>query len=437
MDQLVNLVLILAPFVVVIVVVVIFHEFGHYFTARLCGLPVSEFSVGFGKPIWKKKDRLGTEWRFAPILLGGYVKIPGLQTFLGPKNSFENDGIESGTGLRTVNIPVSKKFLTVAGGPLASFILAIIVFAFVVTIQGFIKEPIVVKTYHELPGNEYELKAGDEILAINETPINNLLDLYIFGNQADPSDIFFYRVKRFQEVMEVTGPYPTPPIIDSINLESPAEEAGLMIGDVVLSVDGREIGSGSDLAREVTDSRGRLMDLVVYRDNREINISLAGEFQDVPMGDGEFEKRILIGVGLGLAIKPQTYTPGPLDALWHGILRTFSVVVSTLEAIPKLITNEISSCNIQGPIGIAKFSGAAANQGPIVFILFIGILSAAIGVANLLPFPVLDGGHLVFYIYEMVSGKEANGKFRYYTYIIGLGLIISLFAFTIYNDLTC
>ncbi len=437
MDQLVNLVLTLAPFLVAIVVVVIFHEFGHYFTARLCGLPVSEFSVGFGNPIWKRKDKNGTEWRFAPILLGGYVKIPDLLTLPGPKSSFENKRYGPEANQTAVKIPVQKKFLTVAGGPLASFLLAIIVFAFVVTIQGFIKEPIVVKTVHNLPVNDFELQAGDEILTINDTPINNLFDLYTFGNQADPSDIFYYKVKRFQEELEVTGPYPTPPIIDSINLASPAEEAGLMAGDIILRVDDRAIGSGSDLAREVADSKGRMLDLAVFRDNQEITIKLAGEFQDIPIGDGEFEKRILIGVGLGLALEPDTYTPGPLDALWHGALRTLSVVISTLEAIPKLITNEISSCNIQGPIGIAKFSGAAASQGPIVFILFIGVLSAAIGVANLLPIPVLDGGHLVFYIYEMVSGKEANGKFRYYTYIFGLGLIISLFAFTIYNDLTC
>ena len=437
MDQLVNLVYILAPFLVAIVVVVIFHEFGHYLAARLCGLPVAEFSVGFGNPIWKRKDKNGTEWRFSPILLGGYVKIPDLLTLPGPKSVFENNRNGPDIKHKAVNIPVRKKFLTVAGGPLASFILAIIVFAFVVTFQGFIKEPIVVKFVHDLPTNDFDLMAGDEILAINDYPINTLYDLYSFGNQADPSDLFYYRVKRDKEELDVKGPYPTPPIIDSINLASPAEEAGLMIGDLVLRVDERAIESGSDLARAVAESRGRPMELAVFRDNQVINIKLAGEFQDIPIGDGEFETRLLIGVGLGLALAPDTFTPGPLDALWYGTLRTLSVVISTLEALPKLITNEISSCNIQGPIGIAKFSGAAASQGPIVFILFIGVLSAAIGVANLLPIPVLDGGHLVFYIYEMFSGQEANGKFRYYTYIIGLGLIISLFAFTIYNDLTC
>ena len=307
----------------------------------------------------------------------------------------------------------------------------------VITFQGFVKEPLVVKSIHDLPASNFELQPDDEILAINDEPINTLYDLYIFGNQSDPADTFYYQVRRFEEVREITGPYPTPPIIDNINLASPAEAAGLRVGDVVLRVDGREVGSGSDLARVVADSKGRLMELVVFRDNQEINITLAGEFQDIPIGNGEFEKRVLIGVGLGLALEPDTYTPGPLDALWYGSLRTLSVVISTLQAIPKLITNEISSCNMQGPIGIAKFSGAAANQGPITFILFIGVLSAAIGVANLLPIPVLDGGHLVFYFYEMISGKEANGKFKYYTYVIGLGLIVCLFAFTIYNDLTC
>ncbi len=432
MEVLVNSILTIVPFLVVIAIVVTFHEFGHYFAARLCNLPVSVFSIGFGQPLWKKTDRNGTEWRLSPILIGGYVKIPNLLTLPGPKNSFVDNAKVAGT-----EIPVRKKFIAVAGGPLASFILAIIVFALVITFQGFVKEPLVVKSIHNLPASDFELQPDDEILAINEEPINTLYDLYIFGNQSDPADTFYYKVRRFEEVREVTGPYPTPPIIDNINLASPAEAAGLRIGDVVLSVDGKEVGSGSDLAREVADSKGRLMDLVVFRDNQEISINLAGEFQDIPIGNGEFEKRVLIGIGLGLALEPDTYTPGPLDALWYGALRTLSVVISTLQAIPKLITNEISSCNIQGPIGIAKFSGAAANQGPIVFILFIGVLSAAIGVANLLPIPVLDGGHLVFYFYEMISGKEANGKFKYYTYVIGLGLIICLFAFTIYNDLTC
>ncbi len=438
MDSLIYFIQTLAPFLVVIVVVVVFHEFGHYLAARLSGLEVSEFSVGFGTPIWKRRDRNGTEWRFAPILLGGYVKIPGLGTMFNVnRNSQAGENYQIQFDKELADIPVSKKLFAVAGGPIASFVLAIIVFALVSTFQGFIKEPLVVKKIHHLPTGHYELQPGDEIQAINDTSISTLYDLYSFGNQSDPEAVFYYRVKRFSEEFEVIGPYPTPPIIDNINLESPAQASGLMVGDVILSVDGRPVGSGSDLAREVSASEGRQMDFVIFRDNQEISFSLAGEFQDLPVGNGEFEKRVLIGVGLGLAIEPDTYTPGPLDALWYGTLRTLAVVVSTLEALPKIITNEISSCNIQGPIGIAKFSGSAANQGPIVFILFIGVLSAAIGIANLLPIPVLDGGHLVFYFYELITGREANSKFRYYTYIIGLGLILSLFAFTIYNDLTC
>ncbi|MDE2739462.1 MAG: site-2 protease family protein, partial [Paracoccaceae bacterium] len=271
MEVLVNSILTIVPFLVVIAVVVTFHEFGHYFAARLCNLPVSVFSIGFGQPLWKKTDRNGTEWRLSPILIGGYVKIPNLLTLPGPKDSFVDNENVAGA-----EIPVRKKFIAVAGGPLASFILAIIVFALVITFQGFVKEPLVVKSIYNLPVSGFELQQDDEILAINEEPINTLYDLYIYGNQSDPADTFYYKVRRFEEVREVTGPYPTPPIIDNINLASPAEKAGLRVGDVVLRVDGREVGRGSDLAREVTDSKGQLMDLVVFRDNQEINITLAG-----------------------------------------------------------------------------------------------------------------------------------------------------------------
>ena len=139
MEALVNSILTIVPFMVVIAVVVTFHEFGHYFAARLCNLPVSVFSIGFGQPLWKMTDRNGTEWRLSPILIGGYVKIPNLLTLPGPKNSFVDNEMVAGE-----EIPVRKKFIAVAGGPLASFILAIIVFALVITLLDSHKSPQVI-----------------------------------------------------------------------------------------------------------------------------------------------------------------------------------------------------------------------------------------------------------------------------------------------------
>ena len=144
MEALVSSILTIVPFLVVIGVVVTFHEFGHYLAARLCNLPVSVFSIGFGQPIWKMTDRNGTEWRLSPILIGGYVKIPNLLTLPGPKNSFVDN--ENNVG---AEIPVSKKFIAVAGGPLASFILAIIVFALVITFKGFCKGTAGCKIYSQ------------------------------------------------------------------------------------------------------------------------------------------------------------------------------------------------------------------------------------------------------------------------------------------------
>ena len=430
-------------FVVAIGIVVFVHEFGHYFVARLCGLTVREFSIGFGPSLLQFIDRQGTKWKFSLLLLGGYVKIDGVgdinenETLTNKQYHQEFSRNQSSQEIQNP-ISVKSKFAAVAGGPLANFILAIFLFAGMVTYQGFIKEPLVVKTIKNLPPSiNNELLPKDEISAINGVSIQKLEDLYSYGAEASPSEIQFYTVERKGRTTKVEGPIIFPPILDQINIQSPAERMGLNVGDVILSVDGVTIFNGAGLREIVSDSKGNSLDFEIWRNGDIFNLPITPTLQDLPNGDGEFVQRYMIGVSLGLSLELETYIPGPIDALWIGTGQTYGIIIGSIQGLAKIITAEISSCNLQGPIGIAQMTGSAAQQGWGSFIFLIAVLSAAIGFINLLPIPILDGGHLVLYTYTMITGREVNRTIKDFAFKIGLALILSIFIFSLYNDLTC
>ncbi len=420
-------------FFVAIGVVIFVHELGHYMAARFCRLHVSEFSIGFGPSLFRFVDRHGTIWKFSLIMLGGYVKIPNVGDLYQDRgNDFEP---------RPVPAPepsINKKLLTVAGGPVFNFILATVLFAGMITFEGVVKEPIEVQSVRPLPEIfDNELQSGDIVRAINGNSMATLSDFYVYGYEADSASVQIYSIERGGQNLEVAGPFIFPPILEQINLQSPAEKVGLRAGDVVLAVDGTEIQKSSDLNSVIARSGTEPMDFVIWRDGEVMNYQIAAEYQDIPLGSGEFERRPIIGVTLGLAFVPATYVPGPLDSIWIGMVQTGSIIVGSIQSLTKIVTNEISSCNLQGPIGIAQLSGSAASQGLDVFLFLIAVLSAAIGFINLLPIPVLDGGHLLIYGYEKITGNDIGQRVKNFSFMVGFAFIITIFAFTIYNDLTC
>ena len=209
------------------------------------------------------------------------------------------------------------------------------------------------------------------------------------------------------------------------------------MGDLILSVDGAPITAFSELQAKVSASDGREMALAVWRGGEVMDFTLAAKVVDMPDGNGGFVKRTLIGITGGLFFEAETVTPGPIEALSIGVSQTGRIITGSLNGLWHMVSGAISSCNMQGFVGIAKTSGDAASQGLASFIWFIAVLSTAIGMLNLFPIPVLDGGHLVFFGYEALTGKPPNERVMQIMMSAGLFLIIALMVFALGNDFFC
>jgi regulator of sigma E protease len=246
-----------------------------------------------------------------------------------------------------------------------------------------------------------------------------------------------YSVLRNGGMRVIEGPYPFPPLIDGLQAGSAAMDVGLSVGDVITGIDGTAITAFSELQTRVAASEGTALLLDVWRAGEEMQFALTPRKVDLPKAEGGFETRWLIGMTGGLAFVPATETPGVFEALSYGANQTLFIAESSLSGLYHMITGAISSCNLRGPIGIAETSGAAASQGLTSFIWFIAVLSTAVGLLNLFPIPVLDGGHLVFHAYEAITGKPPSDKALRVLMGIGLTLMLSLMVFALTNDLFC
>jgi regulator of sigma E protease len=244
-------------------------------------------------------------------------------------------------------------------------------------------------------------------------------------------------VERGGQRVTFEGPYPFPPIADAVQPQSAAAEAGLREGDVVLSVDGAEVQSFNQLRDIVGASEGRALTLTLWRAGETVTTTLAPRRMDLPLPEGGFETRWLLGLSGGVVFEPETRTPGPVEALGLAASQVGFVIETSLSGLWHMITGAISACNLRGPIGIAETSGAAAAQGVDSFVWFLAILSVAVGLMNLFPVPVLDGGHLVFHAWEAVTGKPPSERVLKALMSVGLALLLTLMVFALSNDLFC
>jgi regulator of sigma E protease len=243
------------------------------------------------------------------------------------------------------------------------------------------------------------------------------------------------RVERGAETIEVAAPYPLPPLVQGVEPLSPASEAGLRAGDVILSADGRELASFEDLRQTVLSSAGRAIPLTVWRDGETLTLDITPKERDTDNGEGGFERRVMIGVAGAPLYVPATETPAPWTALAYGVERMWMVITQSLTGLANILTGAIGADNLQGPLGIAQISSETASQGLINFIALIGIISTAIGLLNLFPIPILDGGHFVAFVIEAVRGKPPSPAVMQIAMSIGLGLILLLMVFATYNDI--
>jgi regulator of sigma E protease len=435
-----SLAMTLAAFVVALSVIVAVHEYGHYIVGRWSGIHADVFSLGFGPVIYARHDKRGTKWQVALLPFGGFVKFRG-------DADAASAGVD-GEAIREMTpderrstmsgAPLWARTATVAAGPIFNFVLAIVVFTAIGLTRGVAVEPLTVGELRPV-AVAHEVMPGDVILAIDGQTLPQMGEAG-FGALTDSLPavpLLEYLVLRDGQEVTVQGPHPMPPVITQLAPQSAAIAIDLRADDVIVAVDGDPIHAFRELREKVMAAEGAPLQLDVLRDGQALQFTLTPRRVDEPQAGGGFETNWRIGIIGGLFFDPMTESPGLVEALANGVSSMWEIIVGSISGLYHMITGAISTCNMSGPIGIAEVSGAMASQGTVNFIYFIAVLSTAVGLLNLFPIPVLDGGHLVFYAYEAVAGKPPSDKVLRVLMGIGLTLILSLMVFALGNDIFC
>ena len=423
-------------FIVVLGIVVFVHEYGHYIVGRWSGIHAEKFSLGFGPVIWSRTDKRGTQWQIAAIPLGGYVK------FLGDRGAASETDFEALEEMSEADISRSfpsarlyKRALTVAAGPFANFILATGIFAGLVMWQGIvIDEPTVGKLF-EMPNASYALKVNDKILEVEGQTISDFGDIIDITMAMDaPGDMEILVLRDGDELL-VSAPYMLIPGVYGVDPLSAASAAGLKAGDFIVEAAGQSITTFRELQVIVIASGDTEIYFKIWRDGTYLDLPITPVLREYPDGEGGFTERVMIGIYGAFAFLPATETPTPWNAAYIGARQTVNFIEMSLNGIKHMFLGNLSPSNLQGPIGIAQASKETANQGLRSFISLIAIISTGIGMLNLFPIPMLDGGHLVFYLYEAIRGRPPSQKAIQAFMSIGLAMVLLLMVFATYNDL--
>ena len=345
----------LLAFIIVIGVLVFIHEFGHFIAARLCGIGVDVFSLGFGPKILKK--RMGrTLYCLSAIPLGGYVKMVGEE----PGSTIDPEDIPASFTHKSL----LKKSIVVAAGPFFNFFLSIFI---------------------------------------------------------------FYLLYQF------SGIYLAKPVVDKVQENTPAATAGIKPGDVIREINQKKVESFEDISRIISAGKGEQLNMIVSRDTGAVGIVLSPVLRPGKNLFGEDVEKYVIGiVGTGETFHKSL---NPFAAMWQSLKDTYGLIELTIISVIKMISGSISANNLGGPIMIAQMAGEQAKAGMMNFVWFIALLSVNLGIINLFPIPVLDGGHLLFFGIEAVTGKSVGDKLREKLIQFGAAILVALMVFVFYNDI--
>lgn len=441
-------------FLLAIGVLVAVHEFGHFWVARKLGVKVLRYSIGFGKPLWKKtagEDQI--EYVIAAIPLGGYVKMLGEGSAADPVDPAESHRAFN-------NQPIWKRTLIVAAGPGINFLFAVVLF----WILGMMDKQALVPVLGPLPEQSAMAQegaaAGATLLSIDgkELQFFGEHDLYIFNQVLRGKDIEVEFQQPGMELQHVVLPVSNIPIydinpsivsrtlglfpirpeittqMDRVLEGSAAASAGLMVGDRIVAIDNREIKSWDELVKAVSSAPEQPLDLQVERDNQIFHVTAT------PDAVGEGDARVG-RLGIGPLVMPHVDTDlvllsrNPLQAISYGVEQTWLMSSVTLRMFWKMVTLQVSHKNISGPITIAEVTGRALQVGVDYYLYILAVISISLGVMNLLPIPMLDGGHLLMYLIEFVAGSKAADKAFAVGQQLGVFLLICLMSLAFYNDI--
>ena len=448
----------LISIIILLGVIIGIHELGHFLAARKFNVHVIRFKIGFGKTLVSRFDKRGTEFSIGLLPLGGYVQM------LGEDNPIQGKDSDPGNYSEEISYPQAslgaRAIITVAG-PIANFVLAVTAYflIFMIGVKDIV--PIVGAVNDDSLAMEAGIEVGDRIVSIDNKEVVSLKDLNtllalrigetgsILVNYKKPNSDLKYsesvNIKDWlsseldQSIISSFGILPfIPPIVSSVQDGSPADKSGIESGDQIIKVGDNVIRTWYELVEEISSIPDKETLLTIKRNGTSFS---------VPASIGSVQDELGMKIGrIGIArISSNEEMPdeflvitkkGPIESFVLGIKETYNFTVLILDSIGKMITGSISAENIGGPIQIAVLSGSAAKAGLVSFISMIALLSINLGLINLLPVPILDGGQLVLIAAEKIKGSPLSPGFVEFAYRIGLLLVIGLMVFAVFNDIT-
>ncbi len=423
--------------ILAISIIVAVHEYGHYIVGRWCGIHAEVFSVGFGPVLMSRYDRRGTRWQIAALPFGGYVKFKGDANAASAPDAHQLNVLNEEERRHTMHgAPVWARAATAAAGPVFNFMLTIVLYAGVFMWQGQLQDSLVIEKMQDLPVQN-ELRVGDQIVGVAGNPVDSTQS---YGNAISnlPESLnVTYQVLRDGAERDVVGPYPSTTSVASLTPNSAAIQAGLKLGDVITAVNGEEVQGVSDIQKSVIGSDGATLRVEVWRGGDIKVFDVTPKRVDLPLPEGGFETRWLMGVGFGSFFEPARVKLPFIEAVGYAAQRTWDIITGSLSGLYHIVIGSIGSCNLSGPVTIANVAGQMASQGTVTFLTLLAFMSTGIGLMNLFPIPMLDGGHLMFCAYEAITGRPPSDRAMQFLMTLGAGLVFSLMIFVILNDFMC
>ena len=439
----------LAAFIVALGVLITVHEFGHFWVARRCGVRVERFSIGFGKALWRRTDKLGTEYVIALIPLGGYVKMlderaepvaPELRHY-----AFNNK-------------TVGQRAAIIAAGPIANFLFAIFAYwlVFIIGVPGV--RPVVGEITPNSIAAQAQIQPGTELKAVDgiETPDWDAVRLQLvakigdehttlsvaqFGSNQRQDKTLDLRQWAFEPDKEdpvsslgirPRGPQ-IEPVLSEVQVNSAASKAGLQAGDRIVKVNGQPLTQWMTFVTLVRDNPDKPLALDIERQGSSLSLTLTPDSKQV---NGKAEG--FAGVVPKVIPLPDEYKTvrqyGPFSAILEASDKTWQLMKLTVSMLGKLITGDVKLNNLSGPISIAQGAGMSAEFGVIYYLMFLALISVNLGIINLFPLPVLDGGHLLFLAIEKLKGGPVSERVQDFSYRIGYILLVLLMGLALFND---